>query len=1109
MVTLLFLSFLFPILSISSVKSAATRIIKITDYVTGLNSTTLGNATRQLPSGGIPFTLNVSLSGLTSDLASWQVGITFDNNSLRCTNISVPKTDPSYVFWGKQEISTVDFSNDTQDAKYGGRPQIVAAAALLDPSEAVTVDNALLCVINFTAFRVVEKSEKVISLLLSGPSSYTYLWDSNGVDIPFAGENFLVNLLEGTIVPDNYPTIQAAINSVNSGDSILVRRGTYYENVIANKTVALVGEDRDHTIIDASGAGYVVGIRGANNVSVCNFTIQNGQTGVYAGDWGVGVESSRGNIIHNLVKGNSENGIYVSQTNYCVSDNDVRSNGVGISICSQGAVNGIVKGNGIKNNSKYNLELNSTAYDQLYMDTTNLVDGKPVYCWVRHINETVPANAGQVTLVNCSDILVQDLDLMKNSVNVQFVKSVNCTLQKTNSSSADIGVLLVDSKYCKVNNNTLVDCRINLQVLGSVNNTLTENYFRINGFCGVDFDDSANNSFYHNTMNNLGAAYMVYRAGHNIWDNGYPSGGNYWSDYADVDLKSGPDQNLNGSDEIGDIPYVIDANNSDHYPLVEKQSSTPIHNIDTGLDYATIQAAIDAPETLNGHTIRVEAGTYYEHLTVKKSVSLVGEDSRNTAIDGSSTRTVVNITANNVNLTGFTIRNSGSGYQSSGVLMSSSGNVISHNRIEHNNGSGIHLLSSSYGNNINGNDVLNNTGTGIYILSNDNTLTGNNIVSNSYYGVSLYSSNNNSLNGNSIVANGAYGISLHSSCNNTLINNNISDNDDGIFMWFFSNNNTLTQNKIVGNHFHGVWLDYSSSNSLEGNHIAANGAGFWLQYYSSSNSLIGNNITDNQNCGLGLDTSANNKIYHNNFVNSANVVGTQGLINTWDNGYPSGGNYWSDFNANDLFRGPYKNETGSDGVTDTVHIIDQNNSDLFPLTKPYAGSCDIGTVLIETSEHSVGHLHLWVSSKVINYGEQTETFNISLEANSTKILTQTITLTIRNSTIILFVWNTTRVARGNYSITVIADALQGETDTTDNSLTLEGSVFVTAPGDIAGPAGHPDGIVDMTDVTALVVIFNVRVGGSSWNPDMDVNDDGIINMHDIAIAVFNYDMPQH
>ena len=421
MVTLLFLSFLFPILNISSVKSPAARTIKITDCVTGLNSTTLGNATRQLPSDGIPFTLNVSLRGLTSDLASWQVGITFDNNSLRCTNILVPETDPSYVFSGKQEISTVDFSNDTQDAKYGGKPQIVAAAALLDPSEAVTVDNALLCVINFTAFRVVEKSEKVISLLLTSPSSYTYLWDSNGFDISFSSETFLANLLEGTIVPDNYPTIQAAINSVNSGDSILVRRGTYYENVIANKTVALVGEDKDQTIIDASGAGYAVGIRGANNVSVCNLTIQNGQTGIYAGDWGVGVVSSRGNIIHNLVKDNSESGIYVSQTNYSVFDNDVRSNGIGISIYSQGAVNGTIKGNNIENSSRYNLELNSTTYDKLYMDTTNLVDGKPVYCWIRHTNETVPANAGQVTLVNCSDILVQNLDLRKNCDHLRVI----------------------------------------------------------------------------------------------------------------------------------------------------------------------------------------------------------------------------------------------------------------------------------------------------------------------------------------------------------------------------------------------------------------------------------------------------------------------------------------------------------------------------------------------------------------------------------------------------------------------------------------------------------------------------------------------------------------
>jgi len=54
----------------------------------------------------------------------------------------------------------------------------------------------------------------------------------------------------------------------------------------------------------------------------------------------------------------------------------------------------------------------------------------------------------------------------------------------------------------------------------------------------------------------------------NIWDDGYPSGGNYWSDYTGVDLKSGPSQDQPGSDGIGDTAYVIDANNQDNYPLI-------------------------------------------------------------------------------------------------------------------------------------------------------------------------------------------------------------------------------------------------------------------------------------------------------------------------------------------------------------------------------------------------------------------------------------------------------------------------------------------------------------------------------------------------------------
>jgi len=108
---------------------------------------------------------------------------------------------------------------------------------------------------------------------------------------------------ETFIVPDDYPTIQAALDNANSGDTIFVRNGTYHENLIVNKSVSLIGEDKNLVIIDGGLNGSVITVR-ADNVIIQNFTIRNSGNRIY--DSGVLVNNSTNvNIIQNIIQGTS------------------------------------------------------------------------------------------------------------------------------------------------------------------------------------------------------------------------------------------------------------------------------------------------------------------------------------------------------------------------------------------------------------------------------------------------------------------------------------------------------------------------------------------------------------------------------------------------------------------------------------------------------------------------------------------------------------------------------------------------------------------------------------------------------------------------------------
>lgn len=337
----------------------------------------------------------------------------------------------------------------------------------------------------------------------------------------------------------------------------------------------------------------------------------------------------------------------------------------------------------------------------------------------------------------------------------------------------------------------------------------------------------------------------------------------------------------------------------------------------------------------------------------------------------------------------------------------------------------------------------------------------------------LFVNTTNSLIQNATVKGNSYGISLQWSSNNSIVENNLVSNFNAGLHFYCSANNNISSNYEAGSNF-GFMLEDSDGNRVTRNTVTNTGYGIDLSG-SSNNSIVGNNLTNNWAGIRFANSSSYNRIYHNNFINNTRQVFTWlSTVNIWDNGYLSGGNYWSDYNGTDFYRGSYQNEAGSDGIVDKPYMIDKNNTDSYALMKPYAGSHDIGIKVsiskpaIPEGYNTTATVHL----KVINYGEQAETFSLTFSIGATTE-EQPITLAERNSTILTFTWNSTGYHNGNYTINAYATPILGETDTADN--VYMGWILITKSGDIGG--GLPpqffkcDGKVDSKDLALFLMCY--------------------------------------
>ena len=306
------------------------------------------------------------------------------------------------------------------------------------------------------------------------------------------------------IVPDNYPSITAAIGNASAGDTILVRSGTYFENPVIDKSLTLLGASSANTIVVGTGnsIGASVFTVEADNVKISGFTISSlnyAASANYA--YGIMIEADKCTVTGNNIV-NTLSGVFSSvQSSAMISQNNITGN-YKDGIRFYGGSNNTISENNITNNTS------SAIAVEGYLDNIT----------------------GNV--------------LSQNTIGIGLAATYSIIFKNNITQNSNAGIYLPGS-----------------------NNVITANYLANNkyGVCSIpSFGLTNDNTIFHNDfVNNTQNAYSTYPGSTQIWDAGYPTGGNYWSNY----VTQCPNATEIAHSGIMNLPYSICANNTDNNPL--------------------------------------------------------------------------------------------------------------------------------------------------------------------------------------------------------------------------------------------------------------------------------------------------------------------------------------------------------------------------------------------------------------------------------------------------------------------------------------------------------------------------------------------------------------
>ncbi|MDY6964482.1 MAG: NosD domain-containing protein [Halobacteriota archaeon] len=287
----------------------------------------------------------------------------------------------------------------------------------------------------------------------------------------------------------DFTTIQDAVNASSPGDTIIVRDGTYNENVDVGKSITLKSENgaASTTVVASNPDDHVFEVT-ADYVNISGFTVRGPTLGA---------------------------GVFLTTVENCnISNIDATNNNVGIALFSSS--DNTLTGNMMFDNN-YTLFVHGFSLPNFInkIDTTNKVDGKPVYYWVDRHDQKIPDDAGYVGVVNSTNITVEDLTLEGNGQGILFAYTSNSKIVNVNVSNNFNGIDLASSSNNILTNNNASDNEGGFTLISSSNNTLTGNTAS-NKRVGIGLAYSSNNTLMGNTLNsNYQSGIVLYISSYN------------------------------------------------------------------------------------------------------------------------------------------------------------------------------------------------------------------------------------------------------------------------------------------------------------------------------------------------------------------------------------------------------------------------------------------------------------------------------------------------------------------------------------------------------------------------------------------------------------------